>query len=249
MQDLSEFWSGEDYDAQYAHVYDNDIQFLSRLIEQKKARSLLDICCGTGIVTVPLSEKVEHTTGVDIAPSMLEQARRRATGRSHVDFLLADATTFTLDRTFDLAIMTGNAFQAFLHDDVMLALLNNVYRHLSPDGHLIFDTRLMTAENITETTDYALFNIYDNAHGERVSLYGKYDRFDKSDSIMYITQKRVYPDGVVVHSSINLKYRSQDNIQQLCELAGFELIHQYGNWKGDAWINDDNNMICILKKR
>ena len=56
-QDLTEFGSGIEYDAQYEQHYHHDITFITRLIEETNARSVLDVCCGSGIVTIPVSEQ------------------------------------------------------------------------------------------------------------------------------------------------------------------------------------------------
>ncbi|WP_128824656.1 methyltransferase domain-containing protein, partial [Vibrio sp. 03_296] len=35
-----------------------------------KASSLLDVCCGTGLVTIPLSKKLSHVVGIDFSSSI-----------------------------------------------------------------------------------------------------------------------------------------------------------------------------------
>lgn len=66
-QDLTEFGSGIEYDAQYDQHYHHDIAFITRLIEETNARSVLDVCCGSGIVTIPVSEQLNEAIGIDIS--------------------------------------------------------------------------------------------------------------------------------------------------------------------------------------
>ncbi|CAE6894578.1 methyltransferase activity [Vibrio sp. B1FLJ16] len=75
-QDLTEFSSGIEYDAQYSQHYDEDIEFIKRQIQVIHAHSLLDVCCGSGIVTIPVSENLKCTVGIDISKGMLEDAER-----------------------------------------------------------------------------------------------------------------------------------------------------------------------------
>lgn len=49
---------------------------VSRLGLCPQRRAALDFGCGVGRLTVPLSRRFEEVTGVDVAPSMLEEARR-----------------------------------------------------------------------------------------------------------------------------------------------------------------------------
>ena len=110
MQNLSEFRSGADYDAQYGDQYEEEIAYLTALAREQNG-AILDVCCGTGIVTVPLAEAGFEVVGVDIAPSMLARAQNKAKHLPNASFHLANALDFKLDKCFDLALMTGNAFK------------------------------------------------------------------------------------------------------------------------------------------
>ncbi|WP_154220190.1 class I SAM-dependent methyltransferase, partial [Vibrio parahaemolyticus] len=129
-QDLTEFGSGIEYDAQYEQHYHYDIAFITRLIEETNARSVLDVCCGSGIVTIPVSEQLNEAIGIDISEGMLKHAKDKAKSRSNLRFLHLDATQFSLGKKFDLAIMTGSAFQAFLSDDMLAGALSSISKHL-----------------------------------------------------------------------------------------------------------------------
>lgn len=68
---------------------------------------LLDLCCGTGVMTRDLAAKVPHgrVTGVDFSPSMLAVARRNA-AFSNVEYFEADALQLPFDSaSFDGAAM------------------------------------------------------------------------------------------------------------------------------------------------
>ncbi|TOM32196.1 SAM-dependent methyltransferase, partial [Vibrio parahaemolyticus] len=103
IQDLTEFGSGIEYDAQYEQHYHHDIAFITRLIEETNARSVLDVCCGSGIVTIPVSEQLNEAIGIDISEGMLKHAKDKAKSRSNLRFLHLDATQFSLGKKFDLA--------------------------------------------------------------------------------------------------------------------------------------------------
>jgi SAM-dependent methyltransferase len=62
----------------------------------------LDFGCGAGRLTLPFADHFERVVGVDIAPSMLDLARRRAAGRSGLEF--------RLDETGDQSLLAGESF-------------------------------------------------------------------------------------------------------------------------------------------
>ncbi len=64
----------------------------------------LDVCCGTGDISFLLAEAgAEHVTGLDFSSGMLEQARRRQTGRRdpasarRIEFVQGDALALPFD--------------------------------------------------------------------------------------------------------------------------------------------------------
>lgn len=247
MQDLSEFQSGADYDCQYDQNYEPDIQLLLRHIEASGASSLLDVCCGTGIVTIPLAQSLVRTLGIDIAEPMLQQARVKSRGMQGLAFIQADAASFKVEQAFDLAIMTGNAWQAFSSDEMLSRVLSNIARHLNSGGYFIFDTRLPVANNLAVQTNFELWQTYTNPAGETVQYFGRKARFDAQQRIMYFEKYRLYPDGRKVASSVDLKYRSVAEIYQLLSDAGFQVVHSYQNWRAEPLDEASSNLICVAR--
>lgn len=109
---------GEPYHA-YAHVYDRHgqsawsecmVAFTLDLLSRYGAtgRRVLDLACGTGAATLQFAAAGYAVTGVDNAPAMLAEARRKACGARDIQatedvcFLLADLRTFTLPMPVNL---------------------------------------------------------------------------------------------------------------------------------------------------
>lgn len=99
-----------------------------------RVRDLLEIGCGTGFLTQGLAERFPQArlTAVDLAPGMIEAARRRLAGRP-VAFLCADAEALTLPERFD-AIASSATFQWFTRPE---ATLRRLAAHLRPSGLLV----------------------------------------------------------------------------------------------------------------
>jgi SAM-dependent methyltransferase len=98
----------------------------------------LDFGCGAGRITLPLAERFEQVVGVDIAPSMLDLARRRAAGRADVEFRLdanGDQAAFAGD-TFDL-VYTGLVLQHLPTSADALACLGRLADAVAPGGTLV----------------------------------------------------------------------------------------------------------------
>ena len=70
---------GRHYDLQNRDIVE-DIPFYLRQI-RKHGEPVLELACGTGRITIPLSSKGIKITGLDISESMLEQAKKKDMGR------------------------------------------------------------------------------------------------------------------------------------------------------------------------
>src|SRR5919197_1312478 len=86
-----------------------------------RAPSVLDVGCGTGAL-LRRARQAGHAgrlCGLDPDPAMLGVARRRA----DVEWVAGTAASMAFGGEFDLAVMTGHAFQALLGDDEVRASL------------------------------------------------------------------------------------------------------------------------------
>jgi SAM-dependent methyltransferase len=128
--------------AEVADLLDLQLSPLGlRAIEALSAQvgeSVLDVGCGAGQSVIQLADRVGpggRVTGVDVAPTLLEVARRRARGRSQVDLIECDALRLALpERSID-HVFSRFAVMAF-RDPV--AAFSHFRRMMRPSGRLAF---------------------------------------------------------------------------------------------------------------
>ena len=99
---------------------------------------VLDVGCGAGQSVLQLADRVGaegKVTGVDIAPLVLEVARRRAVGCSHVDFIEGDALRLALpERSIDCVF---SRFGVMAFPDPVAAF-SNFRQMMKSSGRLAF---------------------------------------------------------------------------------------------------------------
>ncbi|HUJ07155.1 MAG TPA: methyltransferase domain-containing protein [Streptosporangiaceae bacterium] len=116
-----------------------DDEFYLRLV--MSADRVLDVGCGTGRL-LHRARAAGHSgrlCGLDPDPMMLGQARVR----SDIEWVLADAASAASgrERGFDLAVMTGHAFQALISDEEVRSGLKGISGALAEAGRFAFHTR------------------------------------------------------------------------------------------------------------
>jgi ubiquinone/menaquinone biosynthesis C-methylase UbiE len=128
---------GDPYrDADLVELYDLDNPdgeaqaYYRALADDVNARSIIDLGCGTGLLTRSFARAGRTVIGVDPSATMLNYARRQA-GSENVTWIHGDASVLPQDGTADLAVCTGDAILHISPDELppTLASLAGVLRH------------------------------------------------------------------------------------------------------------------------
>ena len=67
------------YDAMNTNL--DDWYFYKRWLPENKDARILELCCGTGRLTLPIAKEGYDITGIDYTPSMLAQAKLKLRSR------------------------------------------------------------------------------------------------------------------------------------------------------------------------
>jgi SAM-dependent methyltransferase len=122
--------------------YQGEVDFVAGLLAKHsggKAKSVLDIGCGTGNHDLLLCRKGFSIDGVDRSEEMVSVARRRAEGVPNARFHQGDATSFRLDAEFDAVISLFHVMSYLTDNAALFQAFGNAHRHLKPGGIFLFD--------------------------------------------------------------------------------------------------------------
>ncbi|MDH7481194.1 MAG: class I SAM-dependent methyltransferase [Armatimonadota bacterium] len=137
------------YDTLMAGVpYTTWVEYIQRIVKKfcRRPKWVLDLCCGTGSVSILLAKKGYHVVGVDISPGMIAIAREKAR-MEHVslDFYVQDVCRLSLERQFDLVISLFDSLNYILNPDDLLEAFHRTAEHMAKDSLLIFDLNTQLA--------------------------------------------------------------------------------------------------------
>ncbi|MBO4413405.1 MAG: class I SAM-dependent methyltransferase [Clostridia bacterium] len=116
---------------------------------------VLDLACGTGNLTVRLSELGYNMIGADVSPEMLGVAREKA--GDEILFINQDMRSFELYGTVKAVVCSLDSVNYLLKRKDLLDCFSAVHNYLEPDGLFIFDVNTKYRfENVYSDRDYIL---------------------------------------------------------------------------------------------
>jgi SAM-dependent methyltransferase len=217
--------------------------FYCALAENLDAHRIVDLGCGTGLLTRRLATAGRSVTGIDPSPTMLDWARRQP-GAEAVTWLEGDATSIPPTGDVDLVLCTGNAIMHLDANDLTAALrrIRNGLRH---GGVLSFETRNPAAREWEQWTREATY-------GERDTHLGLLAEWlevtDVTGGRVIFDAHNVFPDGDDrVYTSV-LFFRDADALRAALHDAGFDQVEIGGGWLGES-VTSTSRVLVVLAKR
>src|SRR5437588_5787628 len=191
---LEDFRDAQIYDLQDEGYYDD--YPLTEQWARATGGPLLDLACGTGRMALRMAALGYQVTGVDITSEMIARARQKAAQQAvSIDWAVADARTFHLQKQFPFIYMLENVFQFFLTREDQEAMLARVQEHLLPQGCFLFETRNPSPRNLLEVRhpDPPKYTLPDG--GRLVTT--EEQRYDPMTQIQHYTRHLtfLYPGG------------------------------------------------------
>jgi len=210
--------------AARSHLLAAESVILSRLADELRDGSLLDIGVGPGRTIPFLRAACRRYTGIDYSANMLFPGRARHPG---VDLLLCDARSLCFPAASFDAVFFCNAIDDVGHED-RLRILREVHRVLRAPGIFVFSVHNLEADR---KSPWALPHLSPRP-GESLRALGKY----LAGLVHHLRLRRhqesgrgyaVASDGYFGYGLLTYYVAREAQIQQLAE-TGFSRIQEVG---------------------
>ena len=230
------------YDSENPRGADTD--FYLGLAAELDVRRVIDLGCGTGLLTRALATPGREVVGVDPAPAMLAVARRHPDA-GRVRWVEGDARALGAPDA-DLLVMTSNVAQVFLDDVEWRATLAAIHAALRPGGYLAFESRNPEDRAWERWDRAATHERFDSPNGPMESWL---EVVRAGDGRVSLEGHNVFlSTGEVVVAKEELRFRSLEELTDTLIDAGFAVEHVYGDWKKGPLLSTSRLMIFVARR-
>ena len=215
---------------------------------------LLELMCGTGRLTVPLTRSGVNVTAVDINSDMLAILRTKVKTESlPVDIVQQDVTRLSLDQQYPLIILPFQSFGEILEPYQQLNTLRSIREHMTATGRFIctlhnppvrtrgIDGRLQLWHDVTLPNNRGqllLWGLLNQREGS--ALVSGYE-FLEHYILGKLVDKRCIP--------LRFYLPSLKEFRQMAYKAGMKVGEVYGDYKrGEYDPEQSPYIICVLNQ-
>ena len=123
-------------DATWVENTRNEVDFIVDIMELSGSERILDLACGFGRHSIDLTKRGFSVKGVDIAPDLIEEAKRIASEEElNTEFICADLRDVSFNNEFDVVLNMGEGAIGYLeNDDENLKIFDLIASSLKPGG-------------------------------------------------------------------------------------------------------------------
>ena len=240
------------YDAQ---IYDgfnkqtDDLEFYKEFFSTHNSKKVLELCCGTGRLTIPLFESGINITGLDLNKSMLNEASKKSKNKGYqIPLINEDMRTFNLDEKFDAIFIPFNSIHHLYSNEDLYTTLQAIRKHLTNEGYLIIDYFNPSIRYIVENENKSVkIADYVTQDGRKVAI-NQTMHYEDDTQINRI--KWQYIINGKIHSTEALDMRIFYPKELDCYIEGnnFRIINKFGDYDLSKFTADSPKQLIICQK-
>ena len=245
-------WNAEKYHKTCGRVTEHGVKLVD-ILKNYRVTKVLDIGCGTGVLTHEIAGFTHEVIGIDSSQKMIDKAR---TMYPELELVVGDARCLKWEEYFD-AVFSNAVFHFIKEQDI---LLNSIYKALVPEGLVVCE--FGAAGNISgllDAIDYAcrkrekLFTLrfYYPTETEYKHLLKNHGFFVESITVYDLDTELTEGEAGLrnwVNQIFNIEMELFDKNERNNVLSEIELALKSEQWDGTNWHLPNRRLQFVARK-
>jgi len=229
---------------------EDDISFWKSIIKKYNARSVLELCCGTGRIGLPLINTGIEYYGLDISQPFIDFFSSKLSNHDKQKLIVSDATKFNLKKNFDLIFIGFNSLAHLLTNQYATSCFNSIRNHMHDNSIFGIDI-FMPTHQLTSNLDsnkIDLMDFIDSNTQKKINIFEstKYEPKTEVASISWEFQNK--NNQIEFIYNFKMKMFFPDTLNRLLIDSKFNIDHFYGNYQLEAFNEESEKQIYLCSK-
>jgi SAM-dependent methyltransferase len=208
--------------------------------------AVLELCCGTGRLTIPLALRGHAMTGLDFTDSMLDRARDKArTAGAHVEWRKGDMRALDLGRSFSTIFIPFNSLQNTYSIDDLEKIFAGVRRHLEPDGQFLIDLFNPSIDLMVNRAETPRVWGFDLPDGRRVEV-AETCRYDAAGQVNRVTwSHRIEGREEPIDQRLDMRCFFPLEMDVILKYNGWRVTEKFGDYDASAFTSESPKQLYV----
>lgn len=229
---------------------EDDISFWQSIIKKYNIESVLEICCGTGRIGIPLIQSGIKYYGLDNSKSFIDFFESKTSNYDKKKLIVADANSFNLDQKFDLILIGFNSLAHLLTNQSATSCFNSIRRHMHDNSlfgiDIFMPTHQLTSNIDSNKTD--LMDFIDSSTQKKMNIIEstQYNQDTEVAHILWEFQNKL--NQIEFMYNFEMRMFFPDTLNRLLIDSKFNIDHFYGNYQFEKFNEDSEKQIYLCSK-
>ncbi|HOS30135.1 MAG TPA: class I SAM-dependent methyltransferase [Treponemataceae bacterium] len=226
-----------------------DIAFYKKWISENHIRSVLELCCGTGRITIPLAKEGINISGLDYSNAMLSEAKEKAQKENlTIPFTQGDMRNFKLDKKFEMIFIPFNSIHCLYEHSDFIDTMNSIYKHLEDSGFLIIDYFNPSLEYIVENSKKPLVIAeYETEDGRYVKIIQTME-YDDHTQVNRVKWEHSINGEFSSKESLDMRMFYPQELDYLITSSRFKIVNKFGSYERSDFSKGSQIQLVICQK-
>lgn len=216
----------------YDHIFPASpmqVKFTQQQLSTLNQKTILDIGCGTGNLSLLLARAGAMVSGIDLDEEMVNRAKTKVQGLENINFRVGDMLQINgqfAPQSLDAVVCYGNTLAHLLRPGDILSFFNQAEGLLKSGGRLLLQIIHY---------DYVLDEGLDGLptiENDHIKFERRYEFREQDEMINFKTHLTVKSSGLTISNSVPLHPLRRDFLKMLLQESGFENIQHFGGFDG-----------------
>tara|TARA_B100000131_G_C18068659_1_gene593594 strand:+ start:380 stop:1153 length:774 start_codon:yes stop_codon:yes gene_type:complete len=230
----------------------DDIKFWKNIIKNTKSKKILELCCGTGRIGIPLIESGIDYYGIDISSSFIQFFQKSASQLKYntSKIMCGDIKNFNLNQSFDLIFIGFNSLAHLLTNQDLLDALKNIKLHMHAQSIFAIDIFVPDSSFLYRKKKDQL-NIMDFIHSKTNDTLNILESIDYNSSteINHINWDFIDKDNISKFNySFDMRMWFPDTLNRILIDSNYQIQKFYGDYQCNIFNEESEKQIYLCKK-